>query len=931
MNLEAVYPDPRDPSIEFCFEELRAQHRGWLGRDWKAESEDVATSRAVQVEHNPPEKRQKKKHGFEIFADTNMPVIAEESVQPQQPVDIGSSLEVISLNKENDENAVSVKRQEADENAKPSTQQLEQAAIAKRLRREERANRTRRIQVMEVKHVSNETKTIQLNMASPTGPKIRRKKTAEPTMTINTKEAMDEIYGIFSQPANSGEEKVEDEEEEDSDDDDDYTSGGESTTTGKISAAGSDYGEETRNEILQAQAATEEDEQESAERIEVTGWSDFTNSKHAPQESERDQEPAQKAKMQIFQDDVAHASLTTPDQDELVTPMEDDEHQAYVPEPPEDYEPMTAQFRNATAIAQNRLPFMTPIVERTESSLGTFTARPEKDYFTAKTPCRTTHGFISAINEADDDVPLSSPFEDLTLEAVEERRKILQPIRTKTTKGIVTLDKRKAFDQKSIEPANKGPIILDHQCNPVDPALRETILSQIRPALSSYEGYHEHRQDDSGRGQEVRKFAKAVAKAGKSTSNLDKTATTLSLPPMLRFEGTDGVYAIRRELGAGAFAPVYLAERTISSAPDVTNEDQENEYQVSKMGRGTFAAHHRPSTALEAIKVESNPPSAWEFYMLRQTHRRLGVFRASESIVHAYEMHMFRNEGFLIEQFRDQGTLLDVVNMARGMEGVSGGTGVGVDETLAMFFTIELLRTVEALHKNGIIHGDIKGDNVMLRFDAADDSENSSSAADTWSASYRSDGSHGWKTKGITLIDFGRGIDVRAFRPDVQFIADWATSDHDCAEMRELRPWTYQVDYHGLAGTIHSLLFGKYMSTIAERTSTSTASASMSTSTSTELAASVGGGLGTAGNKRYRIRESFKRYWQQDLWSKVFDVLLNPMGHVVGEEGNRLPVTKTLKRVREGMEEWVERNCEKGIGLMGMIRKVEGEIGRRRR
>lgn len=34
MNLEAVYPNPADPTQEFCFEELRAQHRGWLDRKW---------------------------------------------------------------------------------------------------------------------------------------------------------------------------------------------------------------------------------------------------------------------------------------------------------------------------------------------------------------------------------------------------------------------------------------------------------------------------------------------------------------------------------------------------------------------------------------------------------------------------------------------------------------------------------------------------------------------------------------------------------------------------------------------------------------------------------------------------------------------------------------------------------------------------------
>lgn len=38
MNLEAVYPNDNDQNEEMSFEELRAKSRGWLNRDWAAES-----------------------------------------------------------------------------------------------------------------------------------------------------------------------------------------------------------------------------------------------------------------------------------------------------------------------------------------------------------------------------------------------------------------------------------------------------------------------------------------------------------------------------------------------------------------------------------------------------------------------------------------------------------------------------------------------------------------------------------------------------------------------------------------------------------------------------------------------------------------------------------------------------------------------------
>lgn len=38
MNLEVVYPNDKDQNEEMSFEESRAKSRGWLNRDWAAES-----------------------------------------------------------------------------------------------------------------------------------------------------------------------------------------------------------------------------------------------------------------------------------------------------------------------------------------------------------------------------------------------------------------------------------------------------------------------------------------------------------------------------------------------------------------------------------------------------------------------------------------------------------------------------------------------------------------------------------------------------------------------------------------------------------------------------------------------------------------------------------------------------------------------------
>jgi len=386
----------------------------------------------------------------------------------------------------------------------------------------------------------------------------------------------------------------------------------------------------------------------------------------------------------------------------------------------------------------------------------------------------------------------------------------------------------------------------------------------------------------------------------KGSAVVDK-APTSSVPPTLEFEQSCNIYTLKRELGAGAFAPVYLVERWLAEPEAQRDEDNAA---PAQMGQGAFASVHRK--ALEAVKMEEHPPSAWEFYMIRQTHRRLGVHRAAESIVHAHEMHIFKDTGFLVEEYRDQGTLLDLVNVCRtdasvSCTGNSSGSSGGMDETLAMFFTVELLRTVEALHKHGIIHGDLKADNILVRLDEGSLSE----------GSFDPSGANSWNTKGITLIDFGRAIDMKVFAPTTQFVADWPTTSADCAEMRELRPWTYQVDYHALAGTVHSLLFGKYMSTIADK--------------------GPAVALGTAGGKTYRIRETLKRYWQTELWSRLFSLLLNPTREVEREDGARMPLLRGMKDVRESMEQWLRDNSEKGIGLRKVLARCEEAVNRRRK
>jgi checkpoint serine/threonine-protein kinase len=720
-------------------------------------------------------------------------------------------------------------------------------------REAERAHCTQPRQPLEGSRTPIRVKTIL--SPSPKKGKIRRKgqgRTASPTMTFHTKAATDEIYGLFSQPLKKPAKGRESGESDDSDFGDD--SEGDYTTTSMVD-----------NSRRQENTEEEEDDAESVH----SDWSDFNLTKSVPKpdgEPKEDEDEApdtfagpeigaatsRMQKLSIFTDDLDPSKATVPFR------------KLQIPSPPVGFDPPTLPYHQAKDQSHmlSRLPYMTPIVERTESLPATVA---RKALQAAKTPSRGSMPIID-----DDDFIGGSPYHENT----DDVRKAPPQLNLLGTKSTGAIRKEAA--------AKQSPIIDDTVCNPVDEGMRAIVYKKLQPPLKSYEGYYEYSSTISGKAAEVKKFTKAIAKRdGGLTGSIPD-------PPLLEFVTGQGgsSYTVKRELGKGAYAPVYLVENHIVG--DAEDELEEGAIDMEDFNRLTCGRKR-----LEALKME-HPPSPWEFYMIKQAHKRLRDRRTVESIVQAYEMHRFKDEGFLLLEYRDQGTILDLVNWAK----TESEPGV-MDELLVMFLSIELLRTLEDLHAHGIIHGDIKPDNCLVRFDPISDGE--------WKSRYHADGSGGWSKKGVSFIDFGRGIDMTLFRPDVQFVADWKTDHQDCAEMREMRPWTYQVDYHGIAAIIHAMLFGKYIQTVAERS-----------------------GLPGGGPKNYRLTTPLKRYWEKDIWSGVFDVLLNPQQHVAQEDGGVLPITTSLGRCRERMQDHVTANCDKGIGLKSMIRKIETIMSKRK-
>ncbi|XP_055042619.2 mitotic checkpoint serine/threonine-protein kinase BUB1 isoform X1 [Misgurnus anguillicaudatus] len=242
------------------------------------------------------------------------------------------------------------------------------------------------------------------------------------------------------------------------------------------------------------------------------------------------------------------------------------------------------------------------------------------------------------------------------------------------------------------------------------------------------------------------------------------------------------------------------------------------------LGQGAFAtvyqATNLTSTQKLCLKVQK-PANPWEFYIDSQLNIRLepGVRHLFNTL---YSAHLFNNGSVLIGELHNCGTLLSAINLYRGR------SEKVMPQPLVLYFTVCILQMVETLHQANIIHADIKPDNFLLgeRFleNECFDQEN--------------------LEHGLTLIDLGQSIDMTLFPEGTAFTAKCMTSGFQCVEMLSGRPWNYQTDYFGIAGTVHCMIFGTYMQVKNE------------------------GGV-------WKTNGMFKRNVHADLWQNFFHTLLN--------------------------------------------------------
>lgn len=310
--------------------------------------------------------------------------------------------------------------------------------------------------------------------------------------------------------------------------------------------------------------------------------------------------------------------------------------------------------------------------------------------------------------------------------------------------------------------------------------------------------------------------------------------------------------SVKQELGRGSYGCVFLLESEINT-----------------------------SESKAAVKAQAPVGClAWEYEILERLRNRLHGKTFERSPFPAPLSFVALADGALLtmEAVSTSGlNLIDLINAHRQFRGEPA-----VPEILALHYVSRMLDAMEKLHWFGRIlvrHG-LRKEYIpcrcVQRFSLTT-MQHCDTKADNWVLSSSNlVGDETLEASDVMLTDFGRAVDLESIKPgngnplDNRLKGHASRDDMMCVAMRNGLPWSFDIDTYGLCDTAHVLLYGCSLELVRD--------------------SSTG---------RWGPKQQPRRYHQSDLWSRLFDALLNVDGPVKAAIGSR---PGSLRQIRATFE-----------------------------
>ncbi|KRY23363.1 Mitotic checkpoint serine/threonine-protein kinase BUB1 [Trichinella patagoniensis] len=121
-------------------------------------------------------------------------------------------------------------------------------------------------------------------------------------------------------------------------------------------------------------------------------------------------------------------------------------------------------------------------------------------------------------------------------------------------------------------------------------------------------------------------------------------------------------------------------------------------------------------------------------------------------------------------------------------------------EATAAFFTLDMLKILRHLCRCKVIHGNIRPEAFLfLGIGMSKQQIEAADQADFWIQC---------SAACLQIADFGNAVDLNLLPEGYKFVHEQHVDHLLCCEMRDKKPWTFQIDCFGLLNSVHWLIFG---------------------------------------------------------------------------------------------------------------------------